>query len=313
MNGPKPTICLLFLFLASAAPFAAAHPASGIAVDGEGVVYFTQHTVGIWKIDLSGSLVFHSGPGFHHLELDTDGRFVSQRWPSFPDGVIRAVGSKPTLLAVSSFPVATGRDGALYYPEAKPDNRVHLLRLEPGGKPAEFALLPEAIETSPDSDPIVAQWIHGLATGPDGNFYYAEKEGIRRVDAQGVVTTIVDKIALPECVHPPAITDDRGGVVLRGLDVAPDGTIYAASAGCSALLKVTQSGEVSIALQERDGWAPTDVAIAGGAIYVHEFYYIDVQDPAEWLPRVRKIDADGHVTTLATVTDAPRRSASVPR
>jgi hypothetical protein len=209
--------------------------------------------------------------------------------------------------------VATGRDGALYYPEAKPDGRVHMLRIEPGGRPTDFALLPEAIEMSPDNEPIVALWIHGLAAGPDGNLYYAEKEGIRRVDAHGVVTTVVDKIALPECVHPPAITDDRGGVVLRGLDVAANGDIFAASAGCSAVVKVTQSGEVSVALQERDGWAPTDVAAVGDAIYVQEFYYIDVQDPAEWLPRVRKIDADGTVTTLATVTEVPNRSASAPR
>ncbi len=303
-SSVRRALVLASMFTCSAA---LAHPPSGITVDGDGVVYFMHAGIGIWKIDRDGELSTHPGPGFHHIELDADGRFASQRWPSFPDGVIRAVGSKPTLLAVSSFPVATGADRALYYPEAMPDGFVHILRLEPGGKPSDFAKLPHAIENSFEGKPIPAMWIHGLAAGADGNLYYAEKEGIQKVDRSGNVTPVVAKITLDECVHPPAITDDRGGVVLRGLDVADDGTIYAASAACSALLKVTQTGEVSVALQERDGWAPTDVEIVGRDLYVQEFYYIDVEQSSDWLPRVRKLAADGTVTTLATVTEAPQR------
>lgn len=287
-----------------------AHPPSGIAVDDKGRVYFQHVPVGIWMIDEQGKLGMVPGSGFHHIELDPEGRFLNQRWPSFPDGVIRAYGKNPTILSVSSFPVATGHDGALYYPEAMPDGTVHILRLEPGGKPTDFTTLPEALEFGPDGTTRPAAWIHGLATGPDGNLYYAEKQGIRRIDKQGVVTAVVEKIALPECVRPPAITNDRGGVVLRGLDVADDGTIYAASAGCSALLKVTQAGEVSVALQERDGWAPTDVEAVGDKLYVHEFYYTDPQQDSGWIPRVRLIDGDGKVTTLATVTDGPKRPTS---
>ena len=287
--------------------FAFAHPPSGIAVDGDGNVYFQHVAVGIWKLDSQGKLTLGSGPGYHHIELDPDGRFLSQRWPSFPDGVIRAVGTKPTLLSVSSFPVAIGSDGALYYPEAKPDGFVHILRLEGGGKPTEFTKLPHAMEEMPDGKAEPAMWIHGLAAGPDRTFFYTEKEGVQKIDAQGVVTPLVAKITLDECVHPPAITDDRGGVVLRGLDVAADGNVYAASAGCSALLKITPAGAVSVALQERDGWAPTDVDAVGDELYVHEFYYIEVEQASDWHPRVRRIDADGKVTTLATVTESPER------
>jgi hypothetical protein len=301
----RPLVCVLGIL--AAAPVAFAHPPSGIAVDDRGRVYFMQAGVGVWMIDEGAKLGMHAGPGFHHVQLDPKGTFLKQRWPSFPDGVIRAVGENPTLLCVSSFPAVISPDGALYYPEAMEDGRVHILRMLPGEKSTDFVMLPVAMEISFEGKLEPAQWIHGLAVGPDKNLYYAEKEGVRRVDTRGVVSTVVDKISLPECVHPPAITDDRGGVVLRGLDVAPDGNIYAASAGCSALLKITQTGEVSVALQERDGWAPTDVAAAGDALYVEEFYYNDVPQASDWRPRVRKLAADGSVTTLATVTDAPTR------
>jgi hypothetical protein len=295
------------------APAVLAHPPSGIAVDDEGVVYFQHVAVGIWQVDKNGKLTLGSGPGYHHIELDPDGRFISQRWPSFPDGVIRAVGKDPTLLSASSFPLAIGADGALYYPEAKPDGYVHILRLEAGGKPTEFTRLPHAMEEMPDGTSQPALWIHGFAAGADGSFYYAEKEGVQKIDAKGVVTPVVAKITLDECVHPSAITDDRGGVVLRGLDVAPDGNVYAASAGCSALLKITPAGDVSVALQERDGWAPTDVDAVGDKLYVHEFYYIEVEQASDWRPRVKRIDADGTVTTLATVTETPQRATSAVR
>lgn len=300
---------VLFVGLLVAIP-AVAHPPSGIAVDDKGRVYFQQVPIGIWMIDEQGKLQMAPGTGFHHIELDPTGAFQSQRWPSFPDGVIRASGTNPTILSISSFPAVIGHDGAFYYPEAMRDGTVHILRLEPGGKPTDFTTLPVAREIGPEGKELDAMWIHGLASGPDGNLYYAEKQGIRRIDKQGAVTPVVAKISLPECVRPPAITNDRGGVVLRGLDVADDGTIYAASAGCSALLKVTQAGEVSVVLQERDGWAPTDVEAVGNKLYVQEFYYTDPQQDSGWKPRVRLIDGYGKVTTLATVTDAPKRPAA---
>ncbi len=290
------------------APVALAHPPAAIAVDEQGRVYFMQAGgIGVWMIDEQGKLGRHDGPGFHHIEVDQKGAFLNQKWPPFPDGVIRPVGKNPTLLCVSSFPVVIAQDGALYYPEAMPDGRVHILRMAPGEKATDFTTLPIELETSPDGKQTPALWIHGIAVGPDKNFYYTEKEGIRRIDTQGVVTTVVDKVSLSECVRPPALTGAREGVFLRGLDVAPDGSIYAASAGCSALLKVTPAGEVSVALQERDGWVPTDVAAKGDKLYVQEVYYNDVEHPSQWNPRVRVIAADGTVTTLATTPETPAR------
>jgi hypothetical protein len=48
------------------------------------------------------------------------------------------------------------------------------------------------------------------------------------------------------------------------------------------------------------------VAVKGDDVYVLEFLYIDVERREDWLPRVRKVSKDGTVTTLATITEAPK-------
>ena len=186
------------------------------------------------------------------------------------------------------------------------DDHVHIMRAMPSKKSTDFATLPDAMEIGYEGKPVKARWIHGIAAGPDGNLYYAEKEAVRRIDPKGVVTTVAEKIAVPNCVHPPSIKDDRGGPVLRNLDVAADGTIYVASSACSAVLRITQAGAVSVALQATDAWSPMGVAVKGKDLYSLEVQYLDVELREEWLPRVRKLSADGTVTVLATVTEIPK-------
>lgn len=280
-----------------------AHPGSGIVVDDKGIVHFVHAQVGVWNVDPQGTVRRHEGANpYHWMIIDPKAAFASQRWPSFPDGEIRVVGADPALMLASSFPVTIGRDGALYYPEPKSDGRVHILRLIPGGEPTDFTTLPPAMEIAPDGNRIVARWIHGLATGPDGSFYYAEKHAVRRIALDGAVTTVAENITVPDCVHPPVVEDDRGGPILRGLDVAADGTVYVAASGCSALLKISPKGEVSVALRATDAWSPTGVDVVGEDVYVLENLHIKAEQARDWLPRVRKLSPDGKVTTLATIT-----------
>lgn len=283
-----------------------AHPGTGIVVDDEGNVYFAHTGACIWKLDTQGKLTRREGPAYHYMIEDAKGAFIGQRWPHFADGVIEVMGTKPTLLCGSSFPITIGSDGALYYADFANKTPVHITRLEPQGKPTDFATLPIATEINFEGKPIEAQWIHGLAAGPDGNLYYAEKDSVRRIDSKGVVTAVAEKIVVPGCVRPAAMPEDRGGPVLRNLDVAADGTIYVAAAGCSAVLRITQKGEVSVALQAADNWSPMGVDVKGDDLYVLEFLYVDVQEREEWLPRVRKVSKDGTVTTLATITEVPK-------
>lgn len=306
---------------------AAAHPGSGIEVAENGDVYFVHAMVGVWRAPArGGELELLDWPHWHFLAADPGGRFAAQRWPRFPDGEIEAAGGgappdepagedpdgderaleHPAFLLSSSFPLVVAADGALVCPVAEADGRVHLKRTFPGGEPGEFALLPVAMEIGYEGDPIAAQWIHGLAAAPDGSLVYAEQSAVRRVAPDGTVTTLAERIAVPGCVHPPAVRSDRTGPALRDIAVAADGSVYAAASACSALLRISPEGEVTVALRSDGGWSPTGVAIHDGDVYVLENLYIEAESAGDWLPRVRRLSTDGTVTTVATVPERPR-------
>ncbi|GMU91321.1 MAG: hypothetical protein AMXMBFR4_03790 [Candidatus Hydrogenedentota bacterium] len=279
-----------------------AHPGSGIVVDGQGRVYFVHAQVGTWMVGADGALGYREGPAYHFLILDRDRSFAKYNWPRFPDGEIEVVGSDPALLHASSFPVTIAPDGALYYPEAVGDGPVQIMRTTPSGPRTVFATLPVATEIDYEGKPVQAKWIHGLAAGRDGALYYTEKQSVRRIGPDGSVSLVAGDIVVPDCERPSAITDDRGGPVLRGIDVADDGSVYVAAAGCSALLKITPDGAVSVALRSTDSWAPTGVAVVGDSIYVLEYKYIPAERARDWLPRVRKLSPNGVVGVIAEVT-----------
>lgn len=300
--------CALFVAATLVAPAVWAHPGSGIVVDDPGDVYFVHAEVGVWKAVDSGKLELLHWPTYHFMTADPGRRFANQHWPPFPDGEVRAVGEGPSFLLSSSFPLTVGPDGALYYPEAARDGHVHIMRLVPSGEPSDVAALPIAMEIGYDGEPVAAQWIHGLAAGPDGALYYAEKRSVRRISRDGVITPLAEEITVPDCVRPSTMpADGRGGPILRGLDVGADGTVYVAASGCSAVLKIAPDGAVSVALRATDEWSPAGVDVVGDDLYVLEHRYVETQRAADWLPRVRKLAPDGTVTVIATVKPSDAR------
>ncbi|MDZ4861198.1 MAG: hypothetical protein SGI88_19675 [Candidatus Hydrogenedentes bacterium] len=294
-------ICFARVLPIIMAATAQAHPGSGIVVDDKGLVYFVHAQVGIWKIDRKGELGKHDGPAFHFMTQDRKKEFEARRLPRVESAEVVLAGTKTKLILSSSFPLTIGSDGNLYYPICEGEGPVQMMRMTPKGETTLVATLPPATEIGMDGKPLIAKWIHGLAPGRDGVLYYSEKEAVRRIGPDGAITMVADKITVPDCEHPPAIPDDRGGPVLRGLDVAEDGSIYVAASACSALVKISPTGKVSVALRSTDAWSPTGVAIAGKDIYVLESLYVKSDQAKDWLPRIRKIAADGQVTVLATV------------
>jgi hypothetical protein len=113
---------------------------------------------------------------------------------------------------------------------------------------------------------------------------------------------------VPDCRKVDALDEMPAGPYLRGLSVSDtdlDATgavraMYAAATACGAVIKISQSGTISTILRTNGSWAPTAVAAAGGSVYVLEY---DHSVPERtWPPRVRKLDASGKVTVLATIT-----------
>lgn len=279
---------------------AVAHPGSGIATGADGQVYFTYTGSGFYKIDATGALSQLDSTSFHFLAIDEQGTFREKNLPRVPSAEFKVVGDKPGVILASSFPAVVGTDGAFYYPEDK-DGAVQLMRVTAKGERSRFATLPAAIETSYEGKQIRAEWIHGLANGPDGTLYYAEKGAVRRVNRNGRVTTVAENISVPDYVRPPSIEDDRVVPALRDLEVATDGTVYVAASACSALVRISPGGEVSVALRAESPWSPSGVAILGEDVYVLEHRYIKADRPIEWNPRVRKLSKDGAATIVAEV------------
>jgi sugar lactone lactonase YvrE len=156
------------------------------------------------------------------------------------------------------------------------------------------------MEIDPDNKLEKALWIHGLAAGPDNTLYYTEKQAVRRIDPRGNVSPVAENIKVPNCTH---ADDHRGGPILRGLDVAPDGTVYVAAMACQAVIRISPTGNIDVALKAEAPWTPTGIAVKGDEVFVLEFLFGEVERAQDWLPRVRKLAPDGTVKLLATVTN----------
>jgi DNA-binding beta-propeller fold protein YncE len=272
-----------------------AHPASGIVVDRQGQVYFLDTGSGVYKIDVHGKLTQLPGPRFHWMTIDLDDCFKSVRLPSGARGDITRVGAAPTLLVASDFPLAIGARGSLYYPDFVAGSGLKILELTPSGQTTMLTNLSAA----PGGREL--QYLNGLTAGSDGSLYYTEDSAIRRISAQRQVSTIITNPKLATCVSIPGTTRPQ----LRGLTVDNHGTIYVAASGCGSVLKVTEGGQVTTVLQLQSPWTPTSVAVFGSDLYVLEYLQtaasMEPEDRRAWLPRVRRIWANGKTRIIASI------------
>ena len=272
-----------------------AHPGSGISVDRLGQVYFLDTGSGLWKIDPRGRLTKLSGLLSHWLALDANNRFASTALPTGALGEISRVGDGPTLLLSSDYPIAIGQDGNLYYPSGPPGG-LQIMRMSPSGAKSVLVTLPATVKGAP------LPHISGIIAGLDGSLYYTEASAIRRIAADGRISTVATVRAL---VGGPSIPATDQHPYLRGLAVDTRGVVYVADTGDARVLKITPDGRVSTLLQTESPWSPTGVALFGSDVYVLEFLHTARDVRRDWLPRVRKIGADGKSIIIATVDQMP--------
>jgi len=282
-------VVVFVLFLAS--PSLLAHPGSGIVVDAKGRIFFVDTGGGVFRVDAPGSMTRLSGPAFHWMAIDQEGRFARPSLPSGSDWELRAVGSDPTLLLSSDFPVVVS-EGALYYPRPGADGRIRIHRLDSEGR--------ESIRVTLPLRPEPERWLGGLAAGPDGSLYFTEGNAVRRIARDGSVTPVAERVEVAGCVKPPGY-EPESGRDLRGLAVGNDGAVTVAATGCSALVRITPRGEATVLLRAESPWSPTGVALDGETAYVLEYTHSPGDDRREWLPRVRTVGADGRASVLVSV------------
>ena len=288
----------LILLLASAALLstsAMAHPGAGIAVDRLGQVYFLDTGSGLWKIDTQGRLTHLSRTLFHWLAIDENNRFANTQFPSGAQGEILRVGTSPTVLISSDYPIAVGQDGNLYYPSGATGN-VRMMRMTPSGSTTVVATLPATVRGEPLAH------ILGITIGSEGSVYYTEDAAIKRITPQGRIGTAATVRAL---ANGPSIPGAEQHPYLRGLAVDARGVMYVADSGDARVLKITPRGQLTTLLQTESPWSPTAVAVYGSDVYVLEFLHTAGDVRRDWLPRVRKIASNGRSTIIATVDRMP--------
>src|SRR6476661_826974 len=128
----KATVIFTTLVTLAGSNSALAHPGSGIAVDREGQVYFTQtNGKGTWKVNPKGELTLISEVRYHWLDIDLDGHFSRSNLKDFQR--ITPEGITPVILTCGNFPFTLNRDGHIYYSPWKP-GRLEINRQSPDGK-----------------------------------------------------------------------------------------------------------------------------------------------------------------------------------
>jgi len=288
----------LILILTATCLFAAstnAHPGSGIAVDRLGRIYFLDTGSGLWKIDTRGGLTHLSGTLFHWLAIDENNQFANTQFASGALGEISKIGASPTVLISSDYPIAIGREGSFYYPSGRPGN-LRMMKMTRSGITSVIATLPATVKGEP------LPYIAGLVTGQDGSVYYTEDTSIKRITPQGRIGTVV---TVRGPARPPSIPGTGQQPYLRGIAVDASGVMYVADAGDARVLKITPAGKITTLLETQTPWSPTAVALFGSDVYVLEFLHTTGDVRRDWLPRVRRIEANGKSTIIATVDQMP--------
>jgi len=307
---------LLIAALQFAHQSAFAHPPTGIVVNRQGIVYFTDLET-VWKLDINGSLtVFRAGVNgrhVHELVLDKDdnllgadtsnegSKWISDIWRMKATGELTYL-VEPTDNPPRGFSMWTDKSGNMYFVEQ--DNRLKkqtlLLRRTPDG---QVTTLAGSTYGSRDGKGNAASFgsVGGMFISSSGEIYLTDGTSLRKVATDGVVTTIAGDLNKRTAEDVPPLFGKNDGI-LTGLNVDKNNNVYVADAGNQRLLKVAPSGKFDVVYRGETPYYPNGVAVApSGALYVLE---VGFKPPNTWLPaRVRKITAEGKSAIVAVSGD----------
>lgn len=292
---------VMMLWALFTASLAAAHPPYGLTADQFGNVYFSDLET-VWRLSPDGGLsVFRPAVPERHVHaltlapdgaIEGDQNHYDTRTQRFYTGLWRrnSAGTEHEIVPMSQDPppgagVWQDRSGHRYATQwvSNTDRRTLLLRRRPEGQ--SEVLFDETGGTARPVERSVES-VGGVAFGGDGSLFFANRNVLRRVAADGAVTTVY-----------------KGGrkSSLRGLAVTRDGRVLAADMGEKRALALNPDGTNEVLYREKEGWLPTAIIQTGDRLLVLEAN----ADPYELRDRVRLIEVRNG---LGTVLAAPAHS-----
>ena len=296
--------CLLLPALAEA------HVGTGVVIDPEGRVYFTDPLRNrLWRLERDGQLT-SLGEDIHAdgLALTSDGTlyvFGLRVWRVAPGAARAEVFASPD--PKFGDPWTVDRGGNFYFlrGDCRQKQRSQLWKKPPGGGEAALFAGSDWGQADGRGSAVRFTCLNAWAWAPDGTLYVRDDQVIRRVAADGTVTTVPGSAAAAEA-------EEKEYALFRTMGFAVDarGNVYVANYWKRAVLKVTPEGKVSTVLESGWPWVPAGVAAVGDELYVVEnlgnFYGpSSVLSAVSWIGfrarRLRRVAADGTVTTLVRV------------
>ncbi|MFY9609584.1 MAG: hypothetical protein WAU45_13325 [Blastocatellia bacterium] len=310
----KTAIIAPLAICAALAGNASAHPGWGILLDRQGQIYFGDvQTNTVWRLDSEHRLeAIVIGKHSHSLFLDEAGNlfgehvyydnggagWISSIWKLTPDSQLTEV-VPPTGAPPRGSGIFMDRDRNIYTVQGggSESERVELLKRSPAG---QIVVIAGGQRGHADGDGAQARfnYVIGMAWGPDGSLYATDAACARKITMDGTVTTIGDNplAGVPRSEHPR----------LLGIAVDARESVYVADYDYGCVRRIATDGAVKTLLSSGFYWSPSGVTADGDDLYVLEHQpesAVAVLAALNIGPymRVRKLSADGTVTTIATV------------
>jgi hypothetical protein len=307
-----PALFVIALFFAS--PFEAeAHPSWAIVVDDKNQIYVSDLEK-IWKIDASGKVTVFSERHTHEMTLDKEGnllgeelhyepstqKFTAALWRITPAGEF-AYTLAPTETPPKGVSIWKNQAGDTYYfgqTDGEPHENFLLKRSGAGRIKVLFGDERKAMQHRQ----IVPYSIAGIAFAPDNSLYVKNAATIWKVTSDDKITVVANRELEPR-ITPNAM--------LFGLTIDEENNVYTADLPSKKILKITSDKKVFVVAHSEKDWSPTGVYYRNKNLYFLESKNVPVN--AKLISRVRKISADGKITTIATIGETQSTSNPNPQ
>src|SRR5438128_8787030 len=250
---------------------AKAHVGTGIDLDREGRIYFTDtyHNC-IWRLESNGTVTpVVRGVHLDYLIVSEDGYVYLIKdgiWKISPQGAMIEV-LNSNQFPEGSRPLCIDRQANIYFINSDDHSKhgAEISKITPVGKVTVIVGSDRERQDGQGGEIPPFSHVNSAICAADGSLYLRDDETIRRVAPDGTISTLAHS-------EDAAMAEDGEERLVRTMGMAVDaaGNVYVANYWKRAVMKVTPDGLVSAIATAAWPWVPVGVAISGNNIYALE-------------------------------------------